>query len=66
LLELRKGGGGGVKEGEVVDSTLPALVNGGKATLLKGLCGVGGERGEDRLDPDEPEDWVRKPAPLGL
>lgn len=58
LLELRKGGGGGGKEGELGDSTLPALVRVGMLTLLKGLCGVGGDRGEDRLDPEEPEDWV--------
>lgn len=58
LLELRKGGGGGGKEGELGDSTLPALVKGGTVTLLKGLCEVGGDSGEDRLDPDEPEDWV--------
>lgn len=37
---------------------LPALVNGGKVTLLKGLCETGGDMGEDRLDPEEPEDWV--------
>lgn len=58
LLELRKGGGGGGKEGELGDSTLPALVKAGMVTLLKGLCEVGGDRGEDRLDPEEPEDWV--------
>lgn len=58
LLELRKGGGGGGKDGELGDSTLPALVSGGMLTLLNGLCGVGGDRGEDRLDPEEPEDWV--------
>lgn len=37
LLWLRKGGGGGGKDGEVGDSTLPALVKGGRGTLLKGL-----------------------------
>lgn len=58
LLELRKGGGGGGKEGEVGDSTLPLLVKGGMGTLLKGLCDVGGDSGEDRLDPEEPEDGV--------
>lgn len=58
LMELRKGGGGGGKEGELGDSTLPALVKAGMVTLLKGLCEVGGDRGEDRLDPEEPEDWV--------
>lgn len=58
LLGLRKGGGGGGKEGELGDSTLPVLVKGGKVTLLKGLCEVGGDRGEDRLDPEEPEDGV--------
>lgn len=58
LLELKKGGGGGGKEGELGDSRLPALVKGGMVTLLKGLCGVGGDKGEDRLDPEEPEDWV--------
>lgn len=58
LLELRKGGGGGGKEGELGDSTLLALLKGGMVTLLKGLCEVGGERGEDRLEPEEPEDWV--------
>lgn len=56
LLELRKGGGGGGKEGELGDSTLPALVKGGRVTLLKGLWEVGGDRGEDRLDPEEPEE----------
>lgn len=58
LLEPRKGGGGGGKEGELGDSMLLALVKGGMVTLLKGLCEVGGDRGEDRLDPEEPEDWV--------
>lgn len=58
LLELRKGGGGGGKEGELGDSTLLALVKGGIVTLLNGLCEVGGDSGEDRLDPEEPEDWV--------
>lgn len=56
LLELRKGGGGGGKEGELGDSTLPALVKGGSVTLLKGLCGVGGDKGEERLEPED--DWV--------
>ena len=58
LLELKKGGGGGGKEGELGDSTLPALVKGGTVTRVKDLCEVGGDRGEDRLDPEEPEDWV--------
>lgn len=58
LLEPKKGGGGGGKEGELGDSTLLALVKGGTVTLVKGLCEVGGDRGEDRLDPEEPEDWV--------
>lgn len=58
LLGLRKGGGGGGKEGEFGDSTLLDLVKGGNVTLLKGLCEVGGDSGEERLDPDEPEDWV--------
>lgn len=56
MLELRKGGGGGGKEGELGDSTLPALAKGGRVTLLKGLCEVGGDRGEDRLDPEELEE----------
>lgn len=63
LLGLRKGGGGGGKEGELGDSRLPVLVNGGKGTLLKGLCEAGGDRGEDRLDPEEPDDGVMKPDP---
>lgn len=58
LLGLKKGGGGGGKDGELGDSTLPVLVKGGMTTLLKGLCEEGGDRGEDRLEPDEPEDWV--------
>lgn len=58
LLELRKGGGGGGKEGELGDSTLPALEKGGTVTLLKALCEMGGDKGEDKLDPEEPEDWV--------
>lgn len=58
LLELRKGGGGGGKDGELGDSTLPALEKGGTVTLLKALCEVGGDKGEDKLDPEEPEDWV--------
>lgn len=56
LLELRKGGGGGGKEGELGDSTLPALVKGGSVTLLKGLCEVGGDKGEETLEPED--DWV--------
>lgn len=56
LLELRKGGGGGGKEGELGDSTLPALVKGGTMTLLKDLCGVVGDSGEGRLDSEEPDD----------
>lgn len=66
LLELRKGGGGGGKEGELGDSILPAVFKGGMGTLVKGLCEVGGDKGEDRLDPEEPEDWVTKPGPVGL
>lgn len=66
LLELRKGGGGGGKEGELGDSTLPALVKGGTVTLLKTLCEEGGDNGEDMLDPEDPEEWVTKPAPPGL
>lgn len=58
LPELRKGGGGGGKEGELGDSRPPALVKVGMVTLLKDLCEVGGDRGDDRLDPEEPEDWV--------
>lgn len=58
LLELRKGGGGGGKEGELGDSTIPALVKGGTVTLPKGLCEVGGDSGEDMPDPEEPEDGV--------
>lgn len=54
----RKGGGGGGKDGELGDSTLPALVKAGMLTLPKGLWEVGGDRGEDRLDPEEPDDWV--------
>lgn len=57
-LGMRKGGGGGGKDGELGDSTLPALVKAGTVTLLKGLWGVGGDSGEDRLDPDEPDDWL--------
>lgn len=55
---VRKGGGGGGKDGELGDSTLPALVNAGMLTLPKGLWEVGGDRGEDRLDPEEPDDWL--------
>lgn len=55
---LRKGGGGGGKDGEVGDSRLPALVKGGTVTLPKGLCEVVGDIGEDRLEPEEPEDGV--------
>lgn len=55
---LRKGGGGGGKDGELGDSTPPALGKVGMVTRLKGLWGVGGDMGEDRLDPDDPEDWV--------
>lgn len=66
LLELRNGGGGGGKEGELGDSKLLALVNGGMVTLLKGLCEEEGDKGEDRLDPEDPEFWVTKPAPPGL
>lgn len=36
-LGLRKGGGGGGKDGELGDSTFPALVKVGMVTLLKGL-----------------------------
>lgn len=57
-LGMRKGGGGGGNDGELGDSTLPALVKAGTVTLLKGLWGVGGDSGEDRLDPDEPDDWL--------
>lgn len=66
LLVLRKGGGGGGKDGELGDSTLPGLVKGGAAVLPKGLCEVVGDRGEERLDPEEPDDWVTKPDPPGL
>lgn len=58
LLRLRKGGGGGGKDGEVGDSTLPAFVKGGRATRFKGLWEAGGDSGEDRLDPEEPEEWA--------
>lgn len=37
LMGLRKGGGGGGKDGELGDSTLPALLKVGIVTLLKGL-----------------------------
>lgn len=57
LVELKKGGGGGGKDGEVGDSTLPALARGGVPTRPKGLCEVAGDSGEG-LDPEEPEDWV--------
>lgn len=56
LLGLRKGGGGGGKEGELGESRLLALLKGGRVTLLKGLCEEVGERGEGRLEPEDPED----------
>lgn len=34
------------------------LLKGGRTTLVKGFCEVGGERGEGRLEPEDPEDWV--------
>lgn len=58
LLEAKKGGGGGGKEGEPGESRLPALGNCGTLTLPKGLWAAGGDIGEERLEPEEPDDWV--------
>lgn len=68
LLELRNGGGGGGKEGEPGDSTLLALASsdccwkGGRVMRLNGLWDVMGDNGEDRLEPEEVEDWVLYPS----
>lgn len=59
LEGLRKGGGGGGKEGEDGESRLEVLVKGGRMTRLKGLWEAGGDRGEERPEAEEPEDWVR-------
>lgn len=50
MAGLRNGGGGGGNDGDPGDSTLGALVKGGRVTLLKGLCAEEGERGEDRAE----------------
>lgn len=66
LLVLRNGGGGGGKVGELGDSMLPALLKRGMVTLPKVLCEVVGDRGEERLDPEESDDWLTMPDPPGL
>ncbi|KAG7275278.1 hypothetical protein CRUP_035005 [Coryphaenoides rupestris] len=53
---LRKGGGGGGKEGEEGESRLEVLEKGGRVTRLKALWEAGGDSGEERLEPEEPEE----------